>query len=163
MNLPVGAAKESGVKLVKESFFQKLKELMNQDFTGYLVLTIEGYKGMEEAIFFFKKSAFVGSMYEYNNYSETLYGEESLKHIFNAAAAEQGVFDIYNLTSQQLDLITAFNEKILFKETIKQDKLDSYKVNSFEIVHAKRVLDKKVSSNESKMDILKKFGLGKIG
>ena len=47
MNIPVGTLKEENVSLKEVNLVQKLSSLLQEGFTGYLVLTVEGRSGIE--------------------------------------------------------------------------------------------------------------------
>jgi hypothetical protein len=162
MNLPVGAAKETGLQLSQEGLSQTALALSREGFTGYLVLTIEGVKGVEEAVLFFKGFEIIGTIYEFSRYNKTIYGDEAFKLSLNAGAAEHGVMDVYSLTKQQLDLVLAFNNKILLRAPVGIRTLHSHKVKAFKSELSEKYLTGLIQKKHSKLEVLKRFGLGRL-
>ena len=162
MNLPVGSVQAQGLKLEGTDFLQQALELSKQNFIGYLVLTIDGFDGFEEGLLFLKSGECIGAVYDYLKYGKTLYGEEALPAVLNASSAEKGVLDVCSLTAQQLDLVMAFNDRILLPQNKAVKDLSSLKTRSFESSFAKKHLAGLLEAEESKFEILKKFGLGRI-
>ena len=81
MNLPVGTPKETGLKLSQEGLSQTALALSREGFTGYLVLTIEGVDGVEEAVLFFKGYEIIGALYEFTRYGNILAADTARRSI----------------------------------------------------------------------------------
>ncbi len=163
MNLPTGTAREEGLLLKNFNLVSKLNELSDVVFTGYIVATIEGFDGLEEALIFLKKGEIIGAIYDYLKYSKQFFGDKALPMIFNGFGASNAIIDIYFLSTQQMDLITAFNEKILLNKSISKKEFTSIKVNAFDSKYALEALqDALEKKNESKYSVLKRLGLSKI-
>lgn len=162
MNLPVGSVEKQGLKLEETDLVKKIAEYLKEKFVGYLVLTIEGFDGVEEGLLFLKNGQAIGAIYEFTKYGKIIYGEEALPVVINAGAAEKGVIDICALTSQQLDLVLAFNDKILLKKNRSAKDIHGLKPRAFDDSHAKKHLAGLLEKEASKLEILRKFGLGKI-
>ena len=162
MNLPVGTPKETGLKLSQEGLSQTALALSREGFTGYLVLTVEGVDGVEEAVLFFKGYEIIGALYEFTRYGKTIFGAEALNLALNAGAAGHGAMDVYALTQQQLDLVVAFNNKILLGAPVGIRTLHSHKVKAFSPKLAEKYLHGLGERKESKLAILKRFGLGRL-
>jgi hypothetical protein len=162
LNLPVGTTKKQAVSIKATDLKKDVSALMVQGFNGYLVVTIEGYAGIEEGVFLFKAGSLYGSIYEYVNFEITVYGDIALTQAFNATAAEFGVFDICELSKQQVDLIVAFNEKVQVSQQILQKDIQRFFPQKFDSNYAKKTLESVVKKEESKYDVFKKIGLGDI-
>lgn len=162
MNLPVGSVKEENLKTNEFDLVKKSIELMKENFNGYVVITAEGYQGVEEGILFFKKGIIVGSLYEYSKYKRFVYGDSALPMVFNVSKANFGIADIYSLTSQQLDLIIAFNEKLVLQDAVSENDVKKYAVKSYSKDFAVSALSDKLKKEESRYDILRRLGLNRI-
>ena len=162
MNLPVGEAKETGVQLSQEGLSHTALSLSREGFTGYLVITIEGVKGVEEGVLFFKGFEIIGSIYELSRFNKTVYGDEAFNLFLNGAAAKHGVMEVYSLTGQQLDLVLAFNNKILLGAPQGIRILHSHKVKAFKPELSEKYLQGLIQKKHSKLDVLKRFGLGRL-
>lgn len=162
LNLPVGTLKKQAVITREVDLKKQFTSLMYGGSNGYIVLTIEGYAGIEEGIFLIKNGFIVGSLYEYTNFDITLFGDFALQQSFNAAAAEFAVFDFCELTKQQAELIIAFNEKIQLRQPIAQNDVVRYFKQKFDPSFAEKTLQQVVKKEESKYDIFKKIGLTDI-
>ena len=162
LNLPVGTMRKQAA-IVKETDLKKqFTDLMYNGFNGYIVLTIDGYAGIEEGVFLFKNGIITGSLYEYTNFEITIFGDFALQQSFNAAAAEFAVFDICDLSKQQVELIVAFNEKIQLAQQISQRDVARYFKQKFDTSFAEKTLQQVVKKEVSKYDIFKKIGLTDI-
>lgn len=135
---------------------------MNTPFNGYIVITIEGYAGIEEGVFLFKAGNIIGALYEYTNFDIMVYGDFALQQAFNAAAADFAVFDLCELSKQQVDLIVAFNEKIQIQQAIQQKDAGRYFRQKYDSGFAQKTLHEVVKKEESRYDIFKKIGITDI-
>jgi hypothetical protein len=148
--------------LSQEGLSQTALALSREGFTGYLVLTIEGAHGVEEAVLFFRGFEIIGALYEFTRYGKTVYGSEAFKLALNSGAARNGVMDVYALTAQQTDLVIAFNNKILLTAPVGIRTLHTHKVKNFDEKLAEKHLHGLMEKKESKLQILKRFGLGRL-
>jgi hypothetical protein len=141
---------------------KEFSDLMYNAFNGYLVVTIEGYAGIEEGVFLFKNGAIVGSLYEYTNFDIVVFGDFALQQSFNAAAADFAVFDVCELSKQQVELVIAFNEKIQLPQQIVFKDIGRFFKQKFDSAFAEKTLKQVLKKEESKYDIFKKIGLTDI-
>ncbi|GEM_PF-884546 len=162
LNLPVGTVLHQLVALKTIDFKKFVLELMDTAFTGYVVVTAEGYVGIEEGVFIFKGGALSGAIYEYTNFDIPLFGDTALQQCFNAAAAEFAVMDVCELSKQQVELIIAFNERILLPQKILQQEAAKLFKKSYDFHFAEKALKELVKKEESKYDVFKKIGLPDI-
>ena len=152
MALPAGTIVEQGLILANTNVKNKISSLVNEQFTGYVAVTIEGESGMEEGSLIMEKGHVVGSTYESMKEDTFLYGDEALKKTLNALVAHYGVMDISQLTYQQLQLVLALEEKIEVKSKPKDISKSIPKTFS-----AKTGKEKKKGH-----DLFSKFGLSEL-
>ena len=162
LNLPVGTIQQQAVSVKTVDLKKQFQNLMNQAFNGYIVVTIEGYAGIEEGVFLLKNGLLFGSLYEYTNFDITLFGEFALQQAFNAAAAEFAMMDVCELTKQQVELIAAFNEKIQLPQQFSAKDIGRFFKQKYDSSFAQKTLKEIVKKEESKYDVFKKIGLTDI-
>lgn len=162
MNLPVGSLIKEGVKLSDVNFSNIASTLMSESFSGYIIITIEGYSGIEEGMVLFRKGELIGSIFDYTKFEVTVYGDAAAEQVFNASKAKHGIFDICSLNTQQVDLITAFNEKVNVENQINAKNLNRMIPSTYDAKYAKKVLVDALKKEESKYEIFKKLGLSDI-
>ena len=163
MNLPVGEVITRGVNLNEIDIRRLLEGFYDKNFSGYLVVSLEGFDGIEEGLLLFKGGSIVAAFYEYDLYGITVFGDSAIKHVFNSFAAEYVVGDVISLSNQQVDLVTAFNDKSKVSESIPKNQVAKLIPKIFSHELAKGVLSEIVKESESKKDIFKKLGLSKLG
>ena len=162
MNLPVGNVIKEGVNLKDVKFKNIISTLIKESFTGYIILTVEGYSGIEEGMLLFRKGNMIGSIFDYSKFEVTVYGDSASEHVFNASQAGFGLFDICALSIQQVDLVTAFNEKVKLDTHITTKNLNKFISSKYDEKYAKKVLAKALTKEETKYDVFKKLGLTDI-
>lgn len=166
MNLPSGNIAKQGLALKENDLKKTVQGLMEERFSGYLVLAIEGFDGFEEATLLFKKGFGVACVYEYLKFDITVISDLALAHCFNAAGASYGIIDIIQLSDLQVDMSIAFDEKIKLSTAFDKRGLDRFSVGKFDDSFAQKTLEEAVSSKQqhefSKKDLFKKFGLGEM-
>jgi len=124
MDLPLGTPLREGLKTGESDLLQIINNMNEKAFSGYIICTLENQKGMEQGILLFKKGAIAGSYYEFTTHGVQVSGDSAVRLVFNSFLASKGIIDINSLTTQQIDLITAFQEKILISEKIDARKLE---------------------------------------
>ena len=118
MNLPISdhlVVNFPVSKLVSEKLFLELK---TKKFTGYSYITIYQENGFEESILFFLNGKIVGCIYVIDNLDLYLYGKDAFSLCLNVFEVNDGVYNLFSLTDDQLKLILLFNEKIKFEKDI---------------------------------------------
>jgi hypothetical protein len=167
MNLPSGNIVKQGLALKETDFKKLLQGLINERFSGYAALTIEGFDGFEEGTMLFKKGFGVACIFEYLKFDITIISDLALQHFFNAAGADFGVIDVIQLSDLQVDMSIAFDEKIRLSKPFDSKELDKHSISKFDASLAKKTLEEAVSlkSTEevSKKELFKRFGLGEMG
>ena len=162
MNIPTGEIVEENFSLKGVSLSQKVLTLMEESFTGYLVLTSVGRGGIEEGLVLMREGKAIGAVYEYLKFRKIVYGNIALGLLLNAGMAEHGVMDISKLSRQQAELATAFNEKMALAVEISDSDLAKIIPNEYNPAFAEKAIEKELETKESKFDVFKKFGLGGI-
>ena len=163
LNFPVGTVLHQAVPLKDIDFKKFFAELMAKAFTGYVVVTAEGFAGIEEGVFFFKGGFLCGSVFEFTNFDITFFGNVALQQSFNAAAAEFGIMDVCELSKQQVELIAAFTEKIMLPEPIALNAVSKFFREKYDYGFSEKTLNEIVKKEESRYDVFKKIGLPDIG
>lgn len=153
MDLPAGTKLEEGLETSAINFQEKLVDLMSRDFNGYIIITIEVSDNINEAILLMKKGILIGAYYEYNK-EKNEFGEKALPLALNAGLAPYGIIDINSLSGQQLDLIIAFQEKIVLETEVRQKDLTKLMPKQYT-----PVLTSVQKTEKSKDELFKKLGL----
>jgi len=109
LNFPVGEV--SGKGSAPFDFAEKAQELLSKSFNGYLVLSVRGHF-VEEGAIFFKGGEIIGCIAECLAAERTLKGNAALEFFYNQTKG-RGFFHLVGLTRSQVDLVTAFDEKLL--------------------------------------------------
>ncbi|HZX19891.1 MAG TPA: hypothetical protein VFF13_02665 [archaeon] len=163
MNLPVGEVISQGVNFREIDSQRLVESFFDKKFSGYIVMTLQGFNGLEEGILLFKEGFLVGSIYEYDLQGLTVFGDSSIEHVFNAFAAEYVSADIVSLSNQQVDLVTAFNDKAKLHKVISKKDIGRSIPKVFSPQQAELVLKDFLGKKDSKKDIFKKLGLSSLG
>jgi len=163
MNLPIGEAVERNLNLREFDARGTVTGLFDRLFSGYLVVTIDGFGGMEEGVLLFKKGVLLGSIYEYTNYDIVVFGEPAMVQSINAMSAQYGVVDVYSLSNQQVDLVTAFNDRVKISRAIQKRELSGLFGREFSDQYARQVLSGVLKEHESRETVFKKLGLSRLG
>jgi len=109
LNFPVGSVAEKGS--VPFEFVSKAQDALSKSFNGYLILSIRGHF-VEEGAIFFKGGEITACIVECLSVDRTLKGNEALEFFFNQTKG-RGFYHLIELTRSQVDLVTAFDEKLL--------------------------------------------------
>jgi len=163
MNLPVGEVLQQGIAIKEIDTKALTLSLLDKKFSGYLIVTIDGFDGIEEGVVIFKEGFMMGSFYSYDNYNINVFGNSALQHSMNALVAEKGVIDIVALSNQQIDLVIAFHDKVKITVAIDKRQLDKIFPKSFSQEFAKKVLGEVVKEAESRKSVFKRLGLSELG
>lgn len=163
VNLPVGDIISKGLNLKEIDVRRLVEGLYEKAFSGYLVATLYGFDGVEEGILLFKDGALIAAIYEYELYGITVFGDSAVPHVFNSYAADFIVADIVALSNQQVDLVTAFNDKSKLQKPVQKGDVSRLMAKTFSKELARSVLTHIVSSTEDKAGIFKKLGLAGLG
>ncbi|MFH1588931.1 MAG: DUF2226 domain-containing protein [Candidatus Diapherotrites archaeon] len=163
MNFPVGKITDEEIKVNEFDWKKKLAEFESAQFNGFIVVTIEGVNGLEEGVLFFQKGNAVASFYEFTKFGLPVKGKKSLEMFFNALNAEYGIGEIHKLSTQQMELILAFNEDIKFDKPKNKRELMGLFTDRFSSIYARETLSEVLESIESKSEVFKRIGLTNLG
>ena len=158
MDLPLGTNLRSGLKAGETNMFQIIVNMITKNFTGYVVSTVDGFNGIEQGVLLFKKGKVGGAYYEFVSHGIEVNGDSAVRLVMNSLLAVHGVIDINALTAQQIDLITAFQEKILVSGEIDTKKLSKLYPKKYSLELAKQYVQQK-PEEETRFDIFKQRGL----
>lgn len=163
MNFPTGVAKISGRNTQAYDASRELENLASSGFSGYVIESLLGEKGLEESALLFRSGQVIGGVYEYYGLNATLQGDEAIAHVLNAFAAEHGVVDVMELSTQQADLVVAFNAKLKLPKPLVKGQLRGMIKDSFDSTLVQKV-SKAVQPEavQTKESLFKKFGLAGI-
>jgi hypothetical protein len=159
MNLPMGNAIFKGKTLKENSFLSAIEELHKKAISGYLVLTSHSPSGMEEGVLLYRNGEITGSVFSFLKFNETLFSNDAARLLMNAAQSEYGVFDAITLSKQQAELVLAFNDKMAFEKLLSPKDLSKLAPKKYESSLVERYVGEKLKLEESRIDVLKRFGL----
>lgn len=159
MNIPVGTPRIQGRRIASVNITKDLTGFMERNNIGYFCVTTKGRKGIEEGLIIIENGLAIGAYYEYLSLGVSFHAQEGLKRTLNAFFAPKGVYDSYELTVQQIELLKIFNEDMLFLEPLNTTKLQGMVPTSYSYTLEEEVLEKKKKGRE---DILKDRGLTKV-
>jgi len=153
--LPPGQSVKTGIDLAGLDFQGLLKELARKAFTGYLSVMIRGAGGLEEGTLIYDSGKMIACTYEYLRYDKLLFGSDAFPRIANASAAKKGVVDLYQLSADQVKLITAFNDKMVFSP--KDSDMSAFHATDFSPFYEEQV--KEPAKPEAREQLLKRLKL----
>ena len=139
MNFPVGEV--AGKGNVPFDLTLKAQEVLSKSFNGYLVLSVRGHF-IEEGAIFFKGGEIIACIVECLAAERTLKGNEALEFFFNQTKG-RGFFHLVSLTRSQVDLVTAFDEKLLVNK-IDLKELPKMLPSVFSVKFEKQINEKNV-------------------
>ena len=157
-NLPSGKILSKDADLSSLDVIKTLEELGKREFSGYVAMCIEGHGGFEEGIALFEHGKVVGCYYDYYKHGKTFEGAAAFQRFLNATAAQNGVMDVILLTPEQVQLVLAVNEKMVFSPSGGWNAPSNFSLN-YEQEAIGKVEEK---TTETRSDLLKKFKLGEL-
>ncbi len=149
MNFPVGQVIAKSALPV--NFQTIVSELTKISFNGYLIQTVRG-KCVEEGVLFFREGTLNACIVECLALNKILKGDEAIDYFLNQTRGN-GFFQTVQLTRSQVDLVTAFDEKLLLANKINLKDLPKLIPSSFE---------PKFNIEESKSNLLEEYGLSEL-
>jgi len=161
MNIPTGERVAENISVAKVDVRKVISDLESKKFSGYISVTNNNGFGFEDGVLLLKQGNVIGSVHAFLSFDKSIYGDESAALFFNSFASKFGCFDVFKLTSEQMELIITFNDKILFKSQNNQKLFDNY-VKEYKTSLVERYIDKS-SGGKDKYGLLKEIGLGNIG
>jgi hypothetical protein len=159
MNLPTGVNRALAKSTALFNAGHELEDLAKANFSGYLIETLLGKDGVDEAAIIFRNGQIIGSVYEYYGLKKTVSGDEAVPHVMNAFAARHGIIDTVELSVQQVDLTTAFNASIKLANPIPANKISSLAKQNFDSNLSQKVTADDPQKEVSRSSLFKKFGL----
>jgi hypothetical protein len=159
MEMPIGDIVQENLKTAEMNISETITKLAQQGFTGYMVATVEGYSGMEEGMLLFRKGEVVGAGFEYMRIGKEFFGDDALPLVLNSFKAVHGIVDIFALTSQQLDLVTSFQEKVNLRRKYSIKDVLKMIPKQYSVEHAKMVVSQFERKEEKKLTLYHEIGL----
>lgn len=92
-------------------FASKAQELSSKSFNGYIIQAVSGHL-VEEGAIFFREGEIIGFIVECLAADKTFKGNEAKEYFLNEVRG-MGFYHCIELTKSQVDLVMAFDEKIL--------------------------------------------------
>jgi len=114
MNYPAGLVVSKGP--LPNDFSTIADQLVSKRFNGYVIQSIRSHY-IEEGALFFRDGEFVACIAECLSVGKTFKGNEAIEFFLNQTRGK-GFFQTVELTRSQVDLVTAFDEKILLVDKI---------------------------------------------
>jgi hypothetical protein len=148
LNFPIGNVIQKGDSPF--DFSGVALKLNEKKFNGYVILTVKG-NYIEEGAIFFREGEIVACTVECLVVGKNLKGNESLEFFYNQTRG-LGYYHCVELTRSQVDLVTAFDEKLLVS---KIDLKGLPKTIPF-------AFSSKFEASEKQNDVLETYGLGEL-
>lgn len=146
MNFPVGqVVSKAPLPIDFEVIFNEFQKRL---FNGYVIQSVSG-DCIEEGVIFFREGEIVACIVECLALKQTYKSSEALNYFFNQTKGI-GFFQVIELTRSQVDLVTAFDEKMLITNKISLKDLANLIPNKFE---------SKFLISDEKKDFFERFGL----
>ncbi len=160
MNMPSGKILEQGLSLSKTNFKQKMLELLNKKFSGYVALAVEESFGTEESAILLCNGKMVAASHSYLNHNRTLFGKRALAHALNAAASKKGVMDVAELNDAEIELAMGINPEARSGNYGAELIMNRYVASFYSQELFKRLF--KLPEEQTKHAIFKKLGIDNI-
>jgi hypothetical protein len=148
LNFPVGTVILKGE--IPYDVLSTAQQIYDKRFSGYLIQSVRG-NYIEEGALFFREGEMIACIVECVGVKRTLKGTEAMEFFFNQTRGK-GFFQCVELTRSQVDLVTAFDEKLL------ADKIALKELPKF----IPSVFSPKFERAEGKVDALEAYGLGEL-
>jgi hypothetical protein len=158
MNLPSGVAVKTGLDLAAVDFFALVRELQQKAFNGYLVVAVPGKDGLEEGTLLLDSGKVVAALYEYLAFARPFYGQPALERVLNAALAKSGVIDVFQLSSEQVQLVLAFNEQAIVIPSEKE--LKAWQGRQHALTYEEEVA--RTAKALSREELMKQYRIGDV-
>lgn len=149
MNYPVGQIIMKGTS--KFDIVDVATKLGEKVFNGYLILTVKGHF-VEEGVLFFREGAMFACIVECLKLEKNVKGREALDYFLNQTKGK-GYYQVVELTRSQVDLVTAFDEKLLLGQEVTLKDLPKLVPLAFA---------NRFEPNAKSEDLLESYGLGDL-
>jgi hypothetical protein len=155
----VGTQKIKGKRLESRSVTSDLKSFMEERDSGYFCVTVRGNHGLQEALMIVENGLLIGAHFEYLKFGKTFDADDALKRGLNSFFAPQGIYDSYELSVQQMELLKIFNEDMLFLEPKSIQTLEGMIPISYS-THFEAEVASQTEKNQE--DLLEEHGLSQV-
>ena len=150
MNFPVGLVVSKGQ--LPNDFSALAGQLNSKRFSGYVIQSVKSHY-IEEGTLFFREGEAVACVAECLALGRTVKGKEAFDFFLNQTKG-MGFFQAVELTRSQVDLVTAFDEKLLLGDKINLKDLPKLIPIAF---------SGKFEPEARGADLLESYGLGELG
>jgi hypothetical protein len=149
MNFPVGRVVMKGE--LPSNIYLTIQELVNSGFNGYIIQSIKSWC-VQEGVIFFRDGKVIASIVECSFVKKNLKGDEAFLEFLNQTLVK-GYYQIVELSRSQIDLIIAFDQKLLFSKEIVLKDVTKLIPNKF---------IERFSFDDTKKDVFGAYGLGAL-
>lgn len=149
MNFPVGKVLKKGE--LPNNVALLINELSSSGFNGYIIQSIKSWC-VQEGILFFRDGKIIAALVECISAQKNMKSNQALSEFLNQTKAK-GYYQVVLLSRSQIDLITAFDEKMTFPSEIALKDVTKLIPSAF---------TEGFSVGESKKDIFEAYGLGAL-
>lgn len=156
MNIPLGKPEIQAKRLDPEQLLEDIRSFAERNVIGYFCITIKGEYGLEEGLLIFENNTVIGAHYEYLRYGKEYTAGDAVVRIMNAFQAQHGLYDLYILSSQQIELLKIFNENLLFLEPLNIRAVEGSIPLEFSKQYEEQVIQDSGPKELSRVEILKR-------
>jgi hypothetical protein len=149
MNFPVGTVITKAPLPI--NFTTVAEKFESIGFNGYIIQSVKG-QCIEEGVLFFRDGKMSACIVECLSLKQTYKGDEAISYFFNQTKGE-GFFQSVELSRSQIDLVTAFDQKILLSNKISLKDLAKLIPSKFR---------ENFELSDEKTDLLTSLGLGEL-
>ncbi len=150
MNFPVGKIVSKGA--LPLLIVDLLEQCNQKKFNGYVVISVLG-NFVEEGILFFRSGEVYASSVECMSVKKLIKGDDAFNYFLKQTKGK-GFFHLIELSRSQVDLVTAFDEKLVLVNKIPLKDIPKLISNEYEPLFKAEVM-------ENVLD-LDKYGLGEL-
>jgi len=165
MEIPAGTPIKEGLDTTTVDFRKLFPTLRDHHLTGYFAVDIMTNNGVEEGILLYNEGEIIAADYTYLAQGQTLDGDEGLKRVMNACAAN-GTFDVYEISTENIVVIREQNRTKVLKYKPTNEEIFGYIPDSFTEIRvgekkaaAVKAEEIKAGGQVSREDVLKKYGI----
>lgn len=150
MNFPVGKIVSKGS--LPLSIVDLIEQCNQKKFNGYVIFSVLG-NFIEEGVLFFRDGVNYAACVECMSVKKSIKGDEAFSYFLKQTKGK-GFFHLVELSRSQVDLVTAFDEKLVLVNKIPLKDIPKLIPNVYEPQFRAEVV-------ESRLD-LDKYGLGEL-
>jgi len=163
MNIPAGTLIISAKKTNWENFIRDLLSFYDKGFNGYFVITGMTDISLEEGIFVFYNGEITCAVYEILTNNHEVLGKYAVPLVFNLAAIDKGIYEVYELKIPQVQLIMSQNPEAVLKPPLSKKDIQSQpKHNPYNPEYVKKVLKFVKPDYLKRLKFISEMGVGEF-